>query len=272
MTASPPGTRRAHPRACGENGGDDGGDLIPNGSSPRVRGKLVAAHRVRAVRGLIPARAGKTPWLGLRVSVSAAHPRACGENLTFVVRPRGREGSSPRVRGKRRCGWPTGWGPRLIPARAGKTNGARGWSGGDWAHPRACGENRSTSHLPNVLGGSSPRVRGKRPLCLRPILRFGLIPARAGKTRAARCDRPRHWAHPRACGENIPGTTTTGNHAGSSPRVRGKPAVGAAHPDVDGLIPARAGKTSQARSSGVRAAAHPRACGENWCAPVCGIG
>ena len=94
-------SRRAHPRACGENATSKEPDPCRAGSSPRVRGKL-GRFRVQLDRmGLIPARAGKTRDTHVQDSHAPAHPRACGENLTreFVCLARG--GSSPRVRGKR---------------------------------------------------------------------------------------------------------------------------------------------------------------------------
>ena len=51
--------------------------------------------------------------------------------------------------------------------------------------------------------------------------------------------------------------------AGSSPRVRGKRAGHGGCDDLDGLIPARAGKTWDWRTENTKAKAHPRACGEN---------
>ena len=54
------------------------------------------------------------------------------------------------------------------------------------------------------------------------------------------------------------------HRAGSSPRVRGKPARVGARGLVAGLIPACAGKTAGARGRGRAATAHPRVCGENW--------
>ena len=50
------------------------------GSSPLARGtlfqQLQKVHRV----GLIPARAGNTPWKKLRRTVTKAHPRSRGEH------------------------------------------------------------------------------------------------------------------------------------------------------------------------------------------------
>ena len=54
---------RAHPRVCGENGGDHLRPSFASGSSPRVRGKLPCCVLTRLVGGLIPACAGKTFYL-----------------------------------------------------------------------------------------------------------------------------------------------------------------------------------------------------------------
>ena len=91
-------------------------------------------------------------------------------------------GSSPRVRGKPgdsagdlKAKW-------LIPARAGKTHTPWLRTGGGAAHPRACGENSADPAAAARDPGSSPRVRGKRPVSGRAHGERGLIPACAGKT------------------------------------------------------------------------------------------
>ena len=71
----------AHPRAGGENGVADQQPDFEGGSSPRGWGKLEWGIGGGMVGGLIPARAGKTPWLSGRVRMRTAHPRAGGENL-----------------------------------------------------------------------------------------------------------------------------------------------------------------------------------------------
>ena len=50
----------AHPRACGENGGEHVGVFVAEGSSPRVRGKHLLEDCADLLDRLIPARAGKT--------------------------------------------------------------------------------------------------------------------------------------------------------------------------------------------------------------------
>ena len=100
--AKPPAASasRAHPRVCGENGIVVASFGRVTGSSPRVRGKPGVACRLRGLRGLIPACAGKT-WGSLSAArPSRAHPRVCGENFSSFRSNFKRAGSSPRVRGK----------------------------------------------------------------------------------------------------------------------------------------------------------------------------
>ena len=70
-------------------------------------------------------------------------------------------------------------------------------------------------------------------------------------------------AHPRVCGENQAAVPPEARQDGSSPRVRGKPALDADRVEVRGLIPACAGKTTPRRKTPRRLTAHPRVCGEN---------
>ena len=253
----------AHPRACGENLNTRDGDRTSSGSSPRVRGKRHQSSGKQGSGRLIPARAGKTSYSHPPTLGHSAHPRACGENVDEVGRVWIGGGSSPRVRGKR-GGWRR---PprkrRLIPARAGKTP-LEHWNHA-WgrAHPRACGENAMTSPSPDSLPGSSPRVRGKRAHYNVDVNGTGLIPARAGKTSWMETPLPQRRAHPRACGENIIPFVVDGRLNGSSPRVRGKLEHARRRPDLQRLIPARAGKTSPKQRQARQRPAHPRACGEN---------
>ena len=264
---SPPSARwakpRAHPRACGENDNELRKAYRGGGSSPRVRGKRALVLDCDFEGRLIPARAGKT-FVGCTSSPSgSAHPRACGENPHYSAPTDQSLGSSPRVRGKPDDGTPITGNVGLIPARAGKTQGAVGAEGQGEAHPRACGENKVLRSRGGGPPGSSPRVRGKLVRAVNAVHTSGLIPARAGKTVHRRRRHRGRSAHPRACGENssvrapVPATT------GSSPRVRGKLSLSSRCHWDGGLIPARAGKTFLSSSIVYTPAAHPRACGEN---------
>ena len=213
---------RAHPRACGENLREDKRRGPAPGSSPRMRGKRCISFSLSSGWGLIPAHAGKTRASPATSRQPTAHPRACGENIVFKNAFAALNGSSPRMRGKRRrrprCARRSG----LIPAHAGKTRQPCYQQSNHPAHPRACGENLHIEGLVDTPYGSSPRMRGKRLVQHVTLITVGLIPAHAGKTLLrSRCMNESR-AHPRACGENAgavpPGTGT----AGSSPRMRGK--------------------------------------------------
>ena len=137
---------------------------------------------MQAKQGLIPACAGKT-LKALRGRVHQwAHPRVCGENVVPRALAGVTAGSSPRVRGKpngnRRVNNMGG----LIPACAGKTISKGHNVLIAWAHPRVCGENEEFNDAIMSLGGSSPRVRGKRLRRWAGTQDRGLIPACAGKT------------------------------------------------------------------------------------------
>ena len=192
----------------------------------------------------------------------------------------------------------------LIPAHAGKTRRLAKPCGDGKAHPRACGENYTSTMGTLASEGSSPRMRGKRADRLTPFVadrlipahagktgrlrapgrarrahpracgenndqlsaqsRQGLIPAHAGKTGFRRVARRRVPAHPRACGENRSTSCARPRPPGSSPRMRGKLHRGDDELNREGLIPAHAGKTIHNTTTFRLRRAHPRACGENY--------
>ena len=116
-----PGNMPAHPRACGENYLMSSLVDIWVGSSPRMRGKPRGSRASRALKGLIPAHAGKTFSASARCRTVLAHPRACGENSVYALCTAFFFGSSPRMRGKRPRPIQRPHPSRLIPAHAGKT-------------------------------------------------------------------------------------------------------------------------------------------------------
>ena len=230
-----------------------------------MRGKPRLSDGRRLWGRLIPAHAGKTRAPIPIDSRSAAHPRACGENLDLPLSVNLDPGSSPRMRGKP-AGMPKRQGARrLIPAHAGKTGGGVGGGVLGAAHPRACGENKTSSFAVGISSGSSPRMRGKRPGRYHDLIDRRLIPAHAGKTFRRWETKATGGAHPRACGENPVRLCRGWACLGSSPRMRGKRSVRIASSKRAGLIPAHAGKTSMPRLLLVEPRAHPRACGENTC-------
>ena len=111
----------AHPRVCGENVRVHRAWATGAGSSPRVRGKRLAAIRAATPTGLIPACAGKTPKSCRCCLHRRAHPRVCGENFMESSGGAIGKGSSPRVRGKPQGSNRLTPFRGLIPACAGKT-------------------------------------------------------------------------------------------------------------------------------------------------------
>ena len=193
------------------------------GSSPRVRGKRIDRLGRSLSDRLIPACAGKTVSRVPSSEAARAHPRVCGENVAGGVELDSGPGSSPRVRGKPERPITPEPGGGLIPACAGKTNPRFGGGVNRRAHPRVCGENRGAARRAHRLGGSSPRVRGKRRVGRGSRRLVGLIPACAGKTYRQQERKELLRAHPRVCGENPILVLILSHHVGSSPRVRGKP-------------------------------------------------
>ena len=173
-----------HPRACGANLAQGLINALPDGSSPRVRGKQLAEYRQRPVVRSIPARAGQTDRQrqGRLQHERPDHPRACGANEAQDGSDDLVPGSSPRVRGKRARPATAHERRRIIPARAGQTVCCVVDIALLPDHPRACGANADTGVSTWNMTGSSPRVRGKLRKLLRRVRRRRIIPARAGQT------------------------------------------------------------------------------------------
>ena len=235
---------RDHPRAGGEN-------VIPRnvakgvpGSSPRGRGKRGIEPHSLGLNRIIPARAGKTSLKGSGTPALWDHPRAGGENAGVVGVGSGVGGSSPRGRGKHCLSPSLSCRGRIIPARAGKTGLAPATQADGGDHPRAGGENCLLGCGEGPGPGSSPRGRGKLSSSFRLVRCGRIIPARAGKTPPSWRSRPSARDHPRAGGENDTTRRVSAGTSGSSPRGRGKPAQTTTARRSQGIIPARAGKTS----------------------------
>ena len=152
-------------------------------------------------------------------------------------------GSSPLARGLHgrtdRLGDPA----RIIPARAGFTTSGGVWAGRGWDHPRSRGVYADTTAPPPTSWGSSPLARGLLGTPSRAIIGYGIIPARAGFTRACAPARAASPDHPRSRGvySGLPGNATS--TPGSSPLARGLRVELLDDVGDVGIIPARAGFT-----------------------------
>ena len=89
-----------HPRVCGEKQRTLAVQDEPQGSPPRVRGKVWRSPAAPGTQGITPACAGKRRPVPSPRSTRQDHPRVCGEKppkgcgLNLIL------GSPPRVRGK----------------------------------------------------------------------------------------------------------------------------------------------------------------------------
>ena len=129
-----------HPRVRGEH---DIGHLVcerGDGSSPRTRGTRWRRSSPRTVCRFIPAYAGNTKLLTVKIYVITVHPRVRGEHAATRLRKSSGAGSSPRTRGT-----------RYIAVDA---------SGLFTVHPRVRGEHGVGRQGLDGGGGSSPRTRG----------------------------------------------------------------------------------------------------------------
>ena len=110
-----------HPRVCGEHSIEVCFHRAMAGSSPRVRGTRWRQIGHVFLRRFIPACAGNTCCLRSRLSITAVHPRVCGEHTAPHNSAVVSIGSSPRVRGTPGVCSGVQQRFRFIPACAGNT-------------------------------------------------------------------------------------------------------------------------------------------------------
>ena len=144
--------------------------VIAFGSSPLARGTLAIRSGHSQRFRLIPARAGNTGRVQVRVLCIAAHPRSRGEHNLSSHAHNYAAGSSPLARGTRPAQAPRGSSWRLIPARAGNTAVIMQGRGCAAAHPRSRGEHGLRFSFFYLFNGSSPLARGTH------LLTWGFTP------------------------------------------------------------------------------------------------
>ena len=194
-----------HPRSRGVYTGLNGEQVPRSGSSPLARGLRERIRHDGGCRRIIPARAGFTKLTSTYPSGEEDHPRSRGVYPgARLTRRRGR-GSSPLARGlptsctgpRRAAGdHPRSRGvylrgnpvdaavTRIIPARAGFTRHRTQRHHRRRDHPRSRGVYASNSAGPAIVPGSSPLARGLLMTANPRVADIGIIPARAGFTRA----------------------------------------------------------------------------------------
>ena len=149
-----------HPRIRGEHGGPPASAGGPFGSSPHTRGARRAAPSAREFHGIIPAYAGSTRTVPVRVRSIRDHPRIRGEHSSDHAERSLHCGSSPHTRGARAGVLRLFLGEWIIPAYAGSTRAGRARKVRCPDHPRIRGEHSPAHVLAFRQAGSSPHTRG----------------------------------------------------------------------------------------------------------------
>ena len=270
LARSPTAASGVHPRVCGETLTDVRQPDPLRGPSPRVRGNPCSPCSPSSTPRSIPACAGKPGAPDEVHRMLEVHPRVCGETFSSARRPIAASGPSPRVRGNRRAPSSSAVLPGSIPACAGKPTGQCTSLVSGRVHPRVCGETAVLSRPSGGLKGPSPRVRGNRQSRPRTIPISRSIPACAGKPAGGDSGRLHVRVHPRVCGETPTPSLDTHLTEGPSPRVRGNLCHAFGHEDMDGSIPACAGKPPSHPPTFSWDEVHPRVCGETRRRPISG--
>ena len=234
-----------HPRSRGVYTGARVPVCPPTGSSPLARGLRERPWEPRGRPRIIPARAGFTRARRRGSCRRRDHPRSRGVYATGSSKPGGSAGSSPLARGLRGGGAGAVPDLRIIPARAGFTQGTGRDSGAGEDHPRSRGVYRYRTHAYKEAYGSSPLARGLPTTDTPSLGERGIIPARAGFT----------------CNTQ---TMSLPPH-GSSPLARGLPSMAGVLRMGRRIIPARAGFTAQLVGTFFSSRDHPRSRGVYAC-------
>ncbi len=154
--------------------------------------------------------------------------------------------------------------PGIIPAYAGNTGSALNSRVVFGDHPRICGEHAPSMSTMLPLTGSSPHMRGTRPIRKDKGTQVGIIPAYAGNTLRWRRGSCHCRDHPRICGEHLLSVTYPALFGGSSPHMRGTHVDLGLPVSVFGIIPAYAGNTNLQGIGIAQWRDHPRICGEHF--------
>ena len=175
---------RDHPRSRGVYRIMSSTSARADGSSPLARGLPDRSQHPAGGPGIIPARAGFTPWTSSSGSWSADHPRSRGVYNASTKASSASGGSSPLARGLLRYESEGRSPSGIIPARAGFTPRPVRPSRPSSDHPRSRGVYASASSSQSSVVGSSPLARGLPGGSSGPQGPRRIIPARAGFTRA----------------------------------------------------------------------------------------
>ena len=185
-----------------------------------------------------------------------------GEASVSARTPPARRGRSPRARGSPLDLIQDQLHQRSIPACAGKPGYVPMAQVITKVDPRVRGEAPETWHEYMKARGRSPRARGSRLECTTGGVRYGSIPACAGKPLSPGARLGRRGVDPRVRGEADQEEPRMSDAEGRSPRARGSPAPPTAATSNYRSIPACAGKPSKNTPTQSEPQVDPRVRGE----------
>ena len=195
-----PASKRDHPRSRGVYILAGGLSGALDGSSPLARGLRMMEKLSLDLRRIIPARAGFTVSGTPACAYVLDHPRSRGVYETIASDASRISGSSPLARGLLTVAILNSKVAGIIPARAGFTSCSCPACTGPGDHPRSRGVYGIARRWLFPFAGSSPLARGLPRETEEEIVRWWIIPARAGFTRNGKNNDARPWDHPRSRG------------------------------------------------------------------------
>ena len=234
---------RDHLRVCGADTVDAWVKHPKSGSSPRVRSGPRSCPARSSGSGIISACAERTAPDSCTNPPARDHLRVCGADFQGPACMWPPPGSSPRVRSglqdrvRRRSD------RGIISACAERTACSASTRRAGWDHLRVCGADDEDWSNPDVLRGSSPRVRSGHHPHARHLRQRGIISACAERTEHGLREYHPPWDHLRVCGADSQSIETTMGKAGSSPRVRSGPTPPVRIQRITGIISACAERT-----------------------------
>ena len=151
---------KVQPRVCGEYQSLLATNFIASGSTPRMRGISPICYAPIFGCRFNPAYAGNILSLKESKTEVQVQPRVCGEYTLLHCQQFFLAGSTPRMRGifmqtrEKRFAW------RFNPAYAGNIAFFQSRKAVYQVQPRVCGEYLLPTPSPDLLLGSTPRMRG----------------------------------------------------------------------------------------------------------------
>ena len=186
-----------------------------------------------------------------------------GEHSFLGTHPISLQGSPPHARGAPFFAFFAVLSCGITPACAGSTGLAGDGAISDRDHPRMRGEHDKLQERLARFLGSPPHARGALSIVSGFGVPRGITPACAGSTDSGEDSATSGRDHPRMRGEHIDSVALIDVPVGSPPHARGARTDREYDVALNGITPACAGSTEQAKAAETAARDHPRMRGEH---------